>query len=191
VYGYPNLGPLPSGVTPAYEYDKQAYMSITPNPVGLGQEVLVNVWTTPGQPDYFYMYGYKVTIQKPDGTTEVIGPFNSYIGDDSAWFNYIVDQVGTWKWKFEDPGTYVPAGTYVVGPGAIPPTNRNYTLGASMYYKPSATDWQDLTVQADMVFFLAVGSTSSGLLEATSFNREPRVVADSGKLPLEWCILLS
>src|SRR5512135_244925 len=81
VYGYPNLGPLPSGVTPNYEFEKQAYMSITPDPVGLGQYVLVNVWTTPGQPDYFYMYGYKVTIQKPDGTTEIIGPFNSFIGD--------------------------------------------------------------------------------------------------------------
>ena len=151
VYGYPNLGPLPSGVTPNYEFEKQAYMSITPNPVGVGQQVLVNVWTTPGQPDYFYMYGYKVTIQKPDGTTEVIGPFNSFIGDDSAWFTYTVDQVGTWRWKFEDPGTYVPAGKYVIGPGRIPPSNANFTLGASMYYKPSSTDWQNLTVQADMI----------------------------------------
>jgi hypothetical protein len=149
VYRYPNLGPLPSGVTPFSTFETTAYMSISPNPIGVGQQVLVNLWCSPGQPHYFYMQGYTVTIQKPDGTTDVIGPFNSYLGDDTAWFQYVVDQVGTWKFKFEQPGTYIPAGIYASSPGVL--TTANYTLGASVYYTASSTDWQELTVQQEWV----------------------------------------
>jgi hypothetical protein len=148
--GYPHLGPLPAGVTPAYTYATTAYMSLTPNPIGVGQQVLVNVWTCPGTMNQFYRQGYTVTIQKPDGTTDVIGPFNSYMADCTGWFNYVVDQVGTWKFKFDHPGTYVPAGTYVTRPG-FPDLYPNFTLGASIYYGPSSTDWQELTVQQDQV----------------------------------------
>jgi hypothetical protein len=149
IYRYPNLGPLPSGVTPFSTFDTVAYMSITPNPIGVGQQVLVNMWCSPGMAHYTYMQGYKVTIQKPDGTTEVIGPFNSYLGDTTAWFQYVVDQVGTYKFKFEQPGTYVPAGVYAARPGEL--TTPDYTLGASLYYTASSTDWQELTVQQEWI----------------------------------------
>jgi hypothetical protein len=148
LYGYPNLGPLPTGVTPAYTIETVAYMSITPNPIGVGQQILVNIWTSPGQYHSFYMQGYKVTFQKPDGTTVVIGPMTSYLGDDTAWFQYVVDQVGTWKAKFEQPGTYLPVGIYVDRPGT---PGANYTLGASVLYTASSTDWQEFTVQQDWV----------------------------------------
>jgi outer membrane protein assembly factor BamB len=153
--GYPNLGPLPSGVTPAYTYESRAYLSFRPNPIGVGQSLLVNVWTSPGMYHAFYMQAYKVTIQKPDGTTVVVGPFNSYTGDATAWFEYVVDQAGTWKFKFESPGTYIPAGTYWDLPGSqiggYAGPGKYYTLGASVYYTPDSTDWQELTVQQDMV----------------------------------------
>jgi hypothetical protein len=163
-WNYPNLGPLPTGVTPKATFETVAYMSITPNPIGIGQQILVNVWTSPGTTTYFYMQGYKVTIQKPDGTTEVIGPFNSYLADCSAWFQYKVNQIGTWKFKFEHPGTYIPAGNYTTRPqtdSSLPPgvvkiegqpmPFVNITLWSSLYYAASSTDWQELTVQADMV----------------------------------------
>jgi hypothetical protein len=149
VYGYPNLGALPSGVTPAYTFTSHAMLSFRPNPIGVGQSLLVNLWTTPGTHHSFYMYGYKVTIEKPDGSTEVVGPLNSYLADSTAWFEYVPDQPGTWKFKFESPGTYIPAGVYVDRPGVL--TSTNWTLYQSVYYTPSATDWQELTVQADMV----------------------------------------
>jgi hypothetical protein len=103
--GYPQLSSLPPGVTPAYTYTSKAYLSFTPNPIGLGQPLLVNVWTSPGSRHTFYMFGYKVDIQKPDGTTEVVGPFNSYLADSTAWFTFVPDQVGTYRFKFESPGT--------------------------------------------------------------------------------------
>jgi hypothetical protein len=151
IYGYPKLGPLPAGVTPQYTVDMIASLSFEPNPIGVGQQILVNVWVEPGAPNWMYMQGYKVTIQKPDGTTEVIGPFNSYLGDLTAWFEYVVDQVGTWKFKFESPGTYIPAGQYVPNPGTFPQVNPNFTIGASIYYKPCSTDWQELTVQQEWI----------------------------------------
>jgi len=145
----PNLGPLPAGVTPTYTIVTRAYLSFRPNPIGVGQSLLINVWTSPGQYHSFYMCQYKVTIQKPDGSTEVLGPVNSYLGDATAWWEMAVDQPGTWKLKFEQPGTYLPARVYVDRPGT---TNRaNYTLYTSVLYTASATDWQELTVLPDMV----------------------------------------
>ena len=151
IYGYPTLGPLPTGVTPANTIKTAAYLSVTPNPIGVNQTILVNIWSTPGTPVYFYQQGYTVTIQKPDGTIDTIGPFNSYLGDSTAWFQYTVDQVGTWKFKFEDPGTYIPAGNYTERPGILPPAYPDIHLGASIYYEPSSTDWQNLTVQSQFV----------------------------------------
>jgi hypothetical protein len=151
--GYPNLGPLPPGVTPDYSLDTFAYLSFRPNPIGVGQSLLVNIWSQPGMYHAFYMCQYKVTIQKPDGTTVVVGPMDSYMADATAWFEYVVDQVGTWKFKFEHPGTYIPAGSYVDSPTgqAFQAIVGNFTLGRSVWYKPSSTDWQELEVQQDMV----------------------------------------
>jgi len=154
--GMPTLGPLPSGVTPQYTIATTAYMSVTPDPVGVGQSVLINVWTSPGMYHAFYMCDYKVDIIKPDGTTATIGPFNSYLGDATDWFQYTVDQAGTWQFKFEHPGTYLPTGNYTDTPGSTgggfmgTPGNRYY-LGASVLYTASSTDWQNLTVQQDIV----------------------------------------
>jgi hypothetical protein len=147
--GMPKLGPLPSGVIPAYTLDTVAYLSFRPNPIGVGQSLLVNFWTSPGTHHGIYMQGYTVTIQKPDGSTDVVGPMISYLGDCTAWFEYVPDEPGIYKLKFEHAGTYIPAGEYVDRPGTV--GSANFTIGASMYYKPSSTDWQELTVQAEMV----------------------------------------
>ena len=39
--------PLPAGVTPSFEVDTKAYLSFRPNPVGVNQEILVNMWLEP------------------------------------------------------------------------------------------------------------------------------------------------
>jgi outer membrane protein assembly factor BamB len=155
VGGVPILGPLPVGVTPAYTFVSKAYLSVSPNPIGVGQTLLVNIWTSPGMYHAFYMQGYTVYIKKPDGTQDTVGPMNSYMGDASDWFQYVVDQVGTWQFKFESPGTYIPAGSYVDSPTGQAfmslPLGVNYTLGASVYYTPDSTGWQNVTVQQEMV----------------------------------------
>src|SRR5512136_1515104 len=90
---------LPSGVTPDYSFNTAAFLSFRPNPVGLGQTVLVNVWVVPPMYGGRYLTGYKVTITKPDGTKDV-HTMDSYPGDATAWFEFVPDQDGTWKLKF-------------------------------------------------------------------------------------------
>jgi hypothetical protein len=157
VSGMPNLGPLPAGVTPAYTIEQTAYLSVTPNPVGVGQQLLVNMWASPGMYHAFYGAEYTVQIQKPDGTTETVGPMRSYLGDDTAWFQYVPDAPGTWSFKFATAGTYLPAGNYTDRPGSTggvglfgTPGNI-YTLYTSTWYTPCETEWQNVTVQVDMV----------------------------------------
>ena len=153
--GFPNLGPLPAGVTPAYTIKQVAYLSCSPQTIGVGQELLVNVWCSPGTYHAFPMTNYFVDIKKPDGTTETIGPFNSYTGDATAWFQYIPDQVGTWQFKFHTEGTYIPAGHYWDQPGStiggFIATGQFFDLGASIWYQPASTDWTNVTVQQNPV----------------------------------------
>jgi hypothetical protein len=142
--------PLPSGVTPDYSVDTHNFLSFRPNPVGVGQSILVNMWVEPPIHVSRYMTGYKVTITKPDGTTDT-KTLTSYRGDSTAWFEYTVEQAGTWKLKFDFPGAYFPAGNYTapVGGATISGTIVNFPL--SCYYKPSSTAEQELTVQSEMV----------------------------------------
>jgi len=140
---------LPSGVTSDVEFKVDPYLSFRPNPVGVGQSILVNMWTVPGPSFTRYFTDFKVTITKPDGTTDV-KTLDSFRADSTAWFEYVVDQVGEWKLKFEFPGQYFPAGNYTMPEG----TSRagfteSYTK--SLYYKPTATAEQTLVVQEDMV----------------------------------------
>ena len=59
--------------------------------------MLVNMWVTPGIHRTRYLSGYEVTFTKPDGTEDVVGPMDSYLGDCTAWFEYVVDQEGIWN----------------------------------------------------------------------------------------------
>jgi hypothetical protein len=100
------------------------------------------------------MQGYTVNIIKPDGTTETLGPVNSYMGDGTYWWDYAVDQVGTWSFQFVSPGTYLPAGNYTdspTGQGFLEAPGNQYYLGASLYYEPSTTPWYNITVQQNAV----------------------------------------
>lgn len=144
---------LPSGVTPDLTVETTAYLSFRPNPVGKGQTVLVNIWLTPATHVSKYIKGYVVTIEAPDGTktTETL---DSYRADATAWFEFTPEQTGTYKLKFENPGGYFPAGNYTIHAGAYHGTKlvdvyTNFTQ--SCYYTPSSTDWQELTVQDEMV----------------------------------------
>ncbi len=154
--GFPVLTTSPpAGVTPGSSFETGAYLSMRPNPIGIGQSLLVNVWLSPGTYHAFPMIGLTVDIIKPDGTTMTVGPFNTYVGDSTAWFEMIPDQVGTWQLKFSFAGTYIAAGQYWDAPGSetggFAASGKYYNLGASIYYTPEETGWQNLTVQESMI----------------------------------------
>jgi hypothetical protein len=143
-------GALPSGVTPEYTADTRAFLSFAPNPIGVGQTLLVNVWTNPPISPNRYQQGYTVDIMKPDNTTFTVGPFNSYAADATAYFTFIPDVAGTWQLRFNFAGQYFPNGTWLNSQLVPVNTTNSYYLG-SAYYKPATTGWQPLTVQESMV----------------------------------------
>ena len=145
----PIAGPLQDGIT-AEQVDTVAHLSFRPNPIGVNQIFLVNLWVTPAPGANRFYPDFKITMTKPDGETEVI-TMNSYVADGTAWFEWMPDQVGTWKLKVEFPGVYYPAGRYLEGQ-VINATSGGTNYADPVYYKPSSTGEQELTVQEEMVY---------------------------------------
>ena len=137
--------PLPAGVTPDLSYDTLSYISFRPNPIGVGQLLLVNVWLQPPiHVARYYNKAFQVTFTKPDGTQDVIGPLNSYYGDATNYFEYSVDQVGNWTVKFNFLGAYFPPGNYTSS--AAFTINQTLVATQGIYYKPSSDGPYSFTV---------------------------------------------
>jgi hypothetical protein len=144
--------PLPPGVTPDNTKEARAFLSFTPNPIGVGQPLLVNLFMSPQLHVSRYFSDFKVTITKPDGEKEIT-TIDSYNGDATAWFEYVVDQPGEWKLKFDFPGGYFPAGNYTIPSTAWSGAGSGQVYFAqSVYYLPSSSPEQTLIVQNDMVY---------------------------------------
>ena len=165
-------GPLPSGTTADVTIETHAFLSFRPNPVGKGQAVLVNLWLNPATHVSRYMNDYKVTITKPDGTTET-KTMDSYQADTTAWFEFTPDQTGEWKLKFDFPGGYFPAGNYTSDPGAVFGAGI-FSFPGSCYYEPSSTPEQTLLVTDTPVYPWPESAlpTDYWTRPATSENRE-------------------
>jgi hypothetical protein len=86
------------------------YLAVNPNPVGVNDYVEVTVWLEPLPPtDADVFHGFKVTITKPDGSTEVKdGLTSSTVG--SQYFTYTPTSVGTYSFEFSYPGETFPNG---------------------------------------------------------------------------------
>jgi hypothetical protein len=162
--GAPQLTPWdtspPPGVTPSVTVTTTAFMSFTPNPIGEGQTLLVNLWLEPPTHYARYRSGYTVTFEKPDGSVDTVGPLNSYQGDTTAWISYLCDQAGEWTIQFTADANYYPAGWYYNGiyyanasdvpPGPYPMFSGPVQLDDA-YYLGDSTPEQTLIVQEDQV----------------------------------------
>jgi outer membrane protein assembly factor BamB len=80
-----------------------AFISATPNPVGVGQETLLHIGISEAtNGTYFSWKGLTVTMTKPDGTSQTLGPFNT---DATGGTGYSItpDQVGTYTLQTHFP----------------------------------------------------------------------------------------
>ncbi len=144
----PASGPLPNGVTVDATISTITHLSFRPRPVGLGQPFLVNIWMQPPiHAQRMFTQAFTVTITKPDGTKDVIGPLDSYLGDGTAWFEYTADQVGNWTIKSDFLGMYYPAGQYYNGYIVTNTSGTKFT--SSVYYEPSSDGPYALVVSAE------------------------------------------
>ncbi len=146
---------VPANVTPDESYTTVAHLSFRPNPIGLGQPLLINLWMQPPiNVVRYYKAAFLVTFTKPDGTTSTVGPLDSFHGDTSAWFEYTVDQLGNWTVKFDFLGTYFPPGNYSNTVSDLSGTASQTTttsFSKSVYYKPSSDGPYTFVVQQDLV----------------------------------------
>jgi hypothetical protein len=137
--------------TPPWEIPTHAFISVAPDPVGVGQQVLIVVWldrTIAGVSlaNDIRFHDYKLTITKPDGKTETINWPTVSDPTSSAFTQYTVTQTGKYTFKFEFPGelyTYTDPIPSLFGP----PTPNTYTNDT--YLASSATT--TLTVQEEPV----------------------------------------
>lgn len=144
----PSSGKLPTGVTVDFTVKTVPYISVRPSTVGLSQQILVNTWIIPAPNNQRAFTDLKITITKPDSTQDII-TMDSYPADGTAWFEYVVDQVGEWKFKFDFPGMYFPAGRYLAG--EIITASTGGIVYTSAYYEPSSTAETTITVQNEMI----------------------------------------
>jgi outer membrane protein assembly factor BamB len=135
---------------PAWTIPTYSYIIASPNPVGIGQECFVLFWVNWVPPGSGGLGGdrwrnLKVEVTKPDGTTEMLGPFTSDpIGGSYA--AYTPDQIGTYTFEFTFPGQ-VPS---LVGPTGLTSVNPSLVQYVNDTFLPSSAS-TTLTVQQDPI----------------------------------------
>jgi hypothetical protein len=84
-----------------------AFLAVSPNPAGTGQQVTILMWLdkidpTSNGPIGGRWHNFTLLITKPDGTTQTLGPFTA---DDAAYAYtlYTPDQIGNYTLKFSFP----------------------------------------------------------------------------------------
>ncbi|MFB3887919.1 MAG: PQQ-binding-like beta-propeller repeat protein [Candidatus Bathyarchaeia archaeon] len=134
--------------TPAWSIKTYSMLSVSPVTVGLGQQVEVYMWLSIQPPTALGAYGdrwhgIKLTITKPDGTTETKGPFNSDpIG--FAWTMYAPTSIGNYSFQVSFPGQTL-AGEN------LNPTDKTGQEYIGDYFQPSTSDTVSIMVQQNPV----------------------------------------
>ncbi len=124
--------------TKLLEKKTYAYIGAMPNPVGVGQETLIHLGITDELQTATHSWvGLTVTVTKPDGTTETLGPFKTDSTGGTGTV-YVPNSVGTYYFQ-----THFPEQRY------------NWTSygGASVLYKASDSEKLTLVVQEEPLTF--------------------------------------
>ena len=139
--------PIVTAHDPPIDIPSYAYVTATPNPIGVGQSVLITMWLNINPPTAVGSDGdrwdnYIIEITKPDGTKDTLGPFTSDpVG--AYWVQYTPTQTGTYNIQFTFPGDTITG-------EPIPPANPRGLEYIGDYVEPSS-DETILTVQQDPV----------------------------------------
>ncbi len=149
VSGMMAMVPAARAHTPSWTIQTYAFLTVNPNPVGVGQAAFVNFWLDKVVPTSNNIYGdrwqnFKVTVTKPDGTTATLGPFTS---DDvgGAFTTYIPTATGNYTFVFNFPGQTI------AGANPSPITGTQNPQSVSDYYQPSTSRTVTLVVQQQQI----------------------------------------
>jgi outer membrane protein assembly factor BamB len=141
--------PAANAHTPPWTIPTYAYISVEPNPVGVGQAAFVNFWLDKVPPTANGAYGdrwqnFTVTVTKPNGNTETLGPFTS---DDvgGAFTTYTPDTLGNYTFVFKFPGQTIAGAN---------PAPGGFTFNVQQVgdiYQPSTSRTVTLVVQQESI----------------------------------------
>jgi len=152
------LIPTSNAHTPPYTIPTFAYISVQPNPVGVGQQASLNFWidqvpTTANQAWGDRWGNFTVKVTHPDGTIENLGPFTSdAAGGGHTW--YTPSTIGNYTFVF----TF--GGQTLAGNNLAPGFTKASYPNIGDYYAPSTS----------VPYVLSVGQEPSPLL---SYNPLP------------------
>jgi len=110
--------PIATAHTPVWEIPTFAFISVSPSPVGVGQDVDVIMWLDKvangaAWGNDIRMKNYKLTITSPTGKIETETWDVCIDTTSSQWVSYTPTEIGTYTFKFEHLGTlYTWAGPY-------------------------------------------------------------------------------
>jgi hypothetical protein len=130
--------------SPAWQIPTYAFVNVAPNPAGLGQQVTIGMWLQIPPPSASAATGdrwhnFNVTVTKPDGTKQTLGPFTS--DDTGGTFTiFTPDQLGNYSFVFNFPGQTL---TGENGGGSSPYVGD--------YFMNSTSEVAHLTVQQDAI----------------------------------------
>ncbi len=137
------------------QIDTHSYIEVSPNPVGVGQTLLVSYKIEKLNPAALMrsnlFTGFTVTITKPDGTTET----KANLGVDSTSTGYITyspTQKGTYTFKSSFAGQWVNGSyTYIPRLSSWANVTGQPLIQAAWWFKPSESASLLVTVQADPI----------------------------------------
>lgn len=198
--------------SPPWTIISYAYISVSPNPVGVGQTVAVLMWVDyplPGSSmnNDIRRYDYTLTITKPDSTTET--KKWDVITDTTGvqYFQYVPDQTGNYTFFFQYPqqiftwsGTYNgdiflaanATTTLVVQEEQVPSAIDSFTLYECVdgicLYAETATNLTGVPITLSVIDsnnnFREIGTVISNADGYFSFSWKPDIEGSYQSLPL-------
>ena len=99
---------LTNAHSPPWKIPTYAYVSVAPNPAGLGQTVTIGMWVqipppTAAGTNGDRWHGFNVTITDPDGLVKTLGPFTSD-ATGGTWTAFVPDKIGDYSFVVNYPG---------------------------------------------------------------------------------------
>jgi hypothetical protein len=172
------LIPTINAHSPPFTIPTYAYISVQPNPAGIGQQTSLNFWIDQVPPTANQAWGdrwgnYTVKVTHPDGTTENLGPFTSDAAGGAHTY-YTPSALGNYTFQFSFGGQTLAGDN--LGPGF---TKASYP-NIGDYYSPSTSVPYVLNVQQEPSPLLAPNPLPAGYWQRPIFANNLAWYAISG-----------